>query len=339
MTSPAPLVKIHQLRVELSTRAGPALAVRGLDLEIPRGAIVGLVGESGCGKSVTARAILRLLPRNATAQGTVSFDGTNVLDLAESALQSYRGRKVSMVFQNPMDALNPVFTLRQQLYEVFKAHKLGSSRQEWEERAQTLAADVGLPNPPLTLSSYPHQLSGGMQQRAMIAYALASEPELLIADEPTTALDVTIQKQVLDLISELRQRKGLTVLFITHDLGVLAQVCDTVAVLYLGRTVETGPVRSVLTDPKHPYTRALVAALPQSSQSGERLTSIKGTVPSATAAVPGCAFAPRCPYSIDRCLTAVPPLIATGSGRSVACVRLDEIEWQEAGHSRDGDST
>lgn len=338
MTNPAPLVRIHQLHVELPTREGPALAVRGLDLEIPRGAIVGLVGESGCGKSVTARAILRLLPRNARTQGTVNFDGKNILDLPEQSLQGYRGRRVSMVFQNPMDALNPVFTLRQQLYQVFKAHRLGNTRQEWEERAQALVTDVGLPDPPRTLSSYPHQLSGGMQQRAMIAYALASEPDLLIADEPTTALDVTIQKQVLDLISDLRERKGLTVLFITHDLGVLAQVCDHVAVLYLGRTVETGPVRSVLTDAKHPYTRALVAALPQTAKHGERLTSIKGTVPSATTMVPGCAFAPRCPYAIDKCLVAVPPLIDAGRNRTAACVRLGDIDWQRSSASNSGDS-
>jgi peptide/nickel transport system ATP-binding protein len=314
-----PLLELQDLRVEFATPCGTSRAVRGVDLRLRRGEIHGLVGESGCGKSLTARAVLRLLPGSASLAGRILLDGEDILGLSDQELSRVRGRRVAMVFQNPMEALNPVFTLGQQLAAVLRHHGVAQGRGI-RERAVELLADVGLPEPRAMLSRYPHQLSGGMQQRAMIAVALAPQPELIIADEPTTALDVTIQAQILDLLKSLRDTRGISVLLISHDMGVVAETCDRVAILYAGRVVEEGLVRDVFHRPAHPYTQGLLAALPGRADGGTELPVIPGSVPSGLAVIAGCSFAPRCPEALPACGLATPEPISLDASHDVACI-------------------
>ncbi|MEQ8651158.1 MAG: ABC transporter ATP-binding protein [Kiloniellales bacterium] len=298
------LLEIENLRVEIDTPLGPAAILDGIDIGLERGRSVGLVGESGCGKSMTALATMGLLPEQARASGAIRLDGQNLLDLSEEALCELRGRRISMIFQEPMTALNPVQSIGQQVAEGLRRHlKLGKS--ESERQAAVWMDRVGLPEARFPLSLYPHQLSGGQRQRVLIAAAMACGPELLIADEPTTALDVTIQAQVLDLIAELVESEGLALLLITHDLGVVAEMADAVAVMYSGRIVEAGPASDVFAELAHPYARGLFAAMPQApgkeSAAATRLATIPGRVPDPAERPPGCAFAPRCGHRSQAC--------------------------------------
>jgi peptide/nickel transport system ATP-binding protein len=284
---------------------------------------VGMVGESGCGKSVTGLALLRLLPRTAQLTGRVLFEGRDVLRLSSRDLRRVRGGRIGMIFQEPMSALDPVFTIGEQIAETLRTHR-GMGRAAAAERAVAVLDSVGIPLPRRRAESYPHQLSGGMRQRAMIAIALACEPALLIADEPTTALDVTVQAQIVDLLISLSDRMGTALLFITHDLGVIAEACTRVLTLYAGQVVEDAPAETLLTRPRHPYTSGLLRSLPRLSQRKARLPSIPGRVPPPTAMPPGCRFAPRCPHARDCCAA---PQVLTGGAR---CCRQAELVLQGA---------
>ncbi|MGH1491818.1 MAG: ABC transporter ATP-binding protein [Acidimicrobiales bacterium] len=313
----AALVELNDLCVTFETPAGPVRAVRGVTLHVDEGEILGVVGESGCGKSVTFRAMLGLNPASSTVSGTASFDGESIE--TDGAMCAH----ASMIYQNPGAALNPVFTIGQQL-------RLVAGTNDPDQLAKLLE-DVGLPNPREALGAYPHEFSGGMRQRAVVAYALAQKPSLLIADEPTTALDVTTQAQVLDLIKSLQVDQGLSVVLISHDLGVIRRICDRVAVIYAGRVVEVGDTTDVLTNPAHPYTQALLASIPRASHAGGELVSIDGSVPDGRTLVEGCSYAPRCPQATEACLTATPPMVnvaGTGpvaeGGHGAACVLVDQ---------------
>jgi len=287
---------------------------------VRRGETLGLVGESGCGKSMTALAMMRLIPTppGRITSGRVALEGRDLLTLDEAEMRQYRGNRISMIFQEPMTSLNPVFTIGDQIAEAVMLHRRVPRRTALE-RARELLEQVGIPEPGRRLREYPHRLSGGMRQRAMIAMALACEPRLLIADEPTTALDVTIQAQILDLIDELKTRTDMAVLLITHDLGVVARHSQHVAVMYAGRVVEQAPTVELFREPRHPYTRGLLGSIPAPGRAAERLTEIPGMVPSLADMPPGCAFAPRCPLAQARCGAAAPALTASGASRSVAC--------------------
>ncbi|MBC6416560.1 MAG: ABC transporter ATP-binding protein [Rhodospirillales bacterium] len=314
------LLEVRDLRIEFATPQGPAVILDGVDLSLERGHSLGLVGESGCGKSMTALAIMGLLSGQACVSGTIALDGEDLLALPEPALCRLRGRRISMIFQEPMTALNPVKTLGQQVAEGLR-HHLRLGRMEAEARAARLLDRVGLPSQRFPLSLYPHQLSGGQRQRVMIAAAMACGPDLLIADEPTTALDVTTQAQVLDLIAELVESEDLALLLITHDLGVVAEMADTVAVMYSGRIVEAGPATAVFREMAHPYTRGLFAAIPKGPSDGasaDRLATIPGQVPDPAGRSQGCAFAPRCGQARDLCATE-PPVESLSAGHWVRC--------------------
>jgi peptide/nickel transport system ATP-binding protein len=283
---------------------GDIHAVRNVDLSVPKGAIHGLIGESGCGKTMTGMALLGLLPKGAVLRADqFSFDG---IDL-QNAGSSLRGRRIALISQDPAAALNPVLSIGRQMDDVLRAHSNAAKLARHTEAAALLAA-TGLPDPERVLKSFPHQLSGGMQQRVVIAQALATGADFLIADEPTTALDVTVGAQVLALVRRLVAERGLTVLMITHDMDVVAEVCDRASVLYAGLTVEVGPVAELLNQPRHPYTKALLAALPDASLKGQRLAAIEGSIPAPRQPIAGCAFAPRCPHAMSVCGTSAPPL-------------------------------
>ncbi|MFC1876657.1 ABC transporter ATP-binding protein [Thermodesulfobacteriota bacterium] len=293
-----PLLQIQDLQMAFHTPTGKLKALRGINLTVNRGQIFGIVGESGCGKTMTARAILGLVPHpGEVTAGHVLYDGEDLLRLNQHELRKYRGKRIAMIFQNPQAALNPLFTIGEQISAVMK-----QNRGEADiDKIIDLIRDTGLPNPDKIIKSYPHRLSGGMQQRVMIAMALSSEPELLIADEPTTALDVTIQAQILELLTKLKEEKGLTILFVTHNMGVVAETCDSVAVIYAGKVVEQGTVRDIFHSPKHPYTQGLLATLPHPGSRGKDLATIPGVVPSGFEDIPGCPFASRCRYVMDIC--------------------------------------
>ena len=311
-----PLVRIRDLQV--SFHGVPAL--RGIDLEVGPGEAVGLVGESGCGKSVTWLAALGLLPGAARVAGSVRLRGEELLGAPARALERVRGGKVAMIFQDPASALNPVIPVGRQVMEALALHR-GLTGAAARAEALRLLEQVGIPDPARRLAAYPHEMSGGQNQRVMIAMALAGRPDLLIADEPTTALDATIQAQILDLLRQIRQDHGMALVLISHDLGVVADMCDRVGVMYAGRMIEQAPADAVFGQPAHPYTQGLLAALPDMAGPRRRLAAIPGGVPRPEEMPPGCAFAPRCPRADAACAASVPPLRAVGAQHQAACVK------------------
>jgi oligopeptide transport system ATP-binding protein len=315
-----PLLQIEDLRVWFGTRSGDVQAVDGVDLTIGQGEIVGLVGESGSGKSVTARSIMRLVPMppGRVVSGRILFDGQDLLQLSEREMEKLRGGRISMIFQDPMTFLNPLFTAGNQVAEAIRQHQhLGKSAAEKE--TLRLFRQVGIPSPEARLNAYPHQLSGGLRQRVMIAMALSSRPDLLIADEPTTALDVTIQAQILALLRDLQQDFGLSILLITHDLGVVAEMCDRVAVMYAGRVVENTDIETLFENPQHPYTLGLMGAAPRPDISDQAPIPIPGAPPDMAHPPSGCPFHPRCRFAEPICKVEVPPLRETAPGHWAAC--------------------
>jgi peptide/nickel transport system ATP-binding protein len=319
-----PLLRVEDLAVHFDTDAGDVAAVRGVGLTIGDGETVALVGESGCGKSVTAFAVMRLIrPPGRIASGRVLLRGRDLATLGEEEMRRVRGAEIGMVFQEPMSSLNPVFRVGDQIGEVLALHR-GLGRDEARSEAVKLLGMVGIPSPERRVRQYPHELSGGMKQRVMIAMALACRPALLIADEPTTALDVTIQAQILELLKQLQSELGMAILLITHNLGVVAHFAERAAVMYAGRIVEQAPVGALFREPRHPYTHALIAALPRGRAARSRLAAIEGHVPSPLRLPRGCAFSPRCPEALPRCPEQDPPLEREAGGRSVAC-------WLRAG--------
>jgi len=313
-----PILQLRDVTLDFATPLGPAKALRSVTLDVERGTVLGLVGESGCGKTMTGRVIVGLVPSNASVSGQVFFEGTDLLKLRPAELQHVRGKRIAMIFQDPSAALNPVFTIGEQLESIVQYHRIASHANA-QKTAAALLSEVGLPDPVRTLKLYPHELSGGMQQRAMIAMALSASPDLLIADEPTTALDVTIQAQILDLLLKLRESRGLTVILITHNMRVVERSCHRVAVLYAGRVVEVGPVTEILKSPGHPYTQALLSALPTSAGRRKALTVIRGRVPGSRDEVLGCVFSNRCPYVMPVCVEQVPPDFVTAVDHVAAC--------------------
>jgi peptide/nickel transport system ATP-binding protein len=324
-----PLLEVRELRTHFDTLSGPVRSVDGVSFTVRAGRTLGVVGESGCGKSVTALSILRLVPTPpARVSGSVALRGTELLSLGEPAMRQIRGNRISMIFQEPMTSLNPVLSIGRQIAETVQLHQK-ASRAEALQRAVEMLRVVQIPEPERRVHEYPHQLSGGMRQRVMIALALACNPELLIADEPTTALDVTIQAQILDLIRRLQKELGMGVVMITHDLGVVAESCDRVIVMYAGRKVEEADVLDLFDRPLHPYTRALMASMPSMNGTGTRLAEIPGMVPAPHELGRGCAFAARCPHADARCAAETPPLVAQEGGHLVACFAVEEgrVAW------------
>ena len=316
-----PLLRLEELSVHFPAEGRLLAAVRGIDLDVPARGVTCLVGESGCGKSLAARSVLRLTPEGAILGGRVLLDGEDLLSLPERALRDIRGRRVGMIFQEPMTSLNPVLRVGVQTAEPLRLH-LGMGAAEARREVVRLFSEVGIPAPESRYDDYPHQLSGGMRQRVMIAMALACGPELLLADEPTTALDATIQGQILRLIHTRSRERGLAVLLITHDLGVVAEMADTVGVMYAGMLVERAPAAELFARPLHPYTRGLMAAAPGRASRGlARLPTIPGSVPSLAAMPPGCPFQPRCTEALPRCAESAPPMLSDGA-HGVACWRV-----------------
>ena len=321
------LLEIKDLVVEFTTEQGRVRAVDHVSLELEKGRILGIAGESGCGKSVTALSIIRLLPKPVSkiSGGRILYRGKDLLALPVPQMQQVRGRKIAMIFQEPMTALNPVHTAGRQMKEVFDLHFPEMTVDHRHARAIEMLERVGIPDPGRVLQKYPHQLSGGIRQRVMIAMALSCEPDILIADEPTTALDVTIQAQILDLIRGLKEASGMSIVLITHDLGVIAENCDQVAVMYAGQIVETADVRSLFKHPLHPYTRGLLVSIPSlSKHSKTRLPTIDGSVPDLSHMPEGCRFADRCPDVVGICRKRTPVLKPAGKGRKAACHLVPE---------------
>jgi peptide/nickel transport system ATP-binding protein len=324
-----PLLEVEGLKTHFFTRDGVVRAVDGVSFSIQPGETLALVGESGCGKSVTSLSILRLIasPPGRTVAGTIRFDGRDLLGLSEPAMRKVRGNEISMIFQEPMTSLNPVLTVGRQIAEALVLHR-GLARGEANERAVEMLRLVNIPEPARRASEYPHQMSGGMRQRVMIAMALACDPKLLIADEPTTALDVTIQAQILDLMRALKEKTGAAIMLITHDLGVVAEMAQRVVVMYAGRKVEEARVDDLFARPRHPYTRGLLSSIPRlgaAKPARMRLTEIPGMVPSLREPIAGCPFATRCPYVVERCRVEMPPLEAKAEGHTVACWEADRL--------------
>jgi oligopeptide/dipeptide ABC transporter ATP-binding protein len=338
------LLEVKNLRTHFPTRAGLVRAVDGVSFHLDEGELLGLVGESGCGKSITALSVMRLVAApGRIVGGEISFAGENLLGFSEARMRALRGDDIAMIFQDPMTSLNPVYTVGEQIAEALRLHRRLNRRQAREAAIEAMR-EVSIPDPARRADDYPHQLSGGMRQRVMIAMALACDPKLLIADEPTTALDVTIQAQILELIDDLRKTRNLAVLLITHDLGVVAEVADRVAVMYTGRIVEESPVEELFARPKHPYTVGLLQSVPKltSAEVGkaERLSTIEGTVPKPTNLPPGCHFAPRCQHRMPRCTEGDLPLYALAGGVEVRCVLYDLAAAvaadQQIGQAREG---
>ncbi len=317
-----PLLSVRDLTVAFDTRRGSFEAISGVSLDVWPGRTLGIVGESGSGKSVTAMALMQLLPEAArVTAGQIRFGGCDLGTLTERRMRSIRGRKIAMVFQDPMASLNPILTVGRQLMEPLLLH-LGLDRQAARTRAQELLSLVRIPSPLQIMRAYPHELSGGMRQRVMIAIALSCGPDLLIADEPTTALDVTTQAQILELLRDLQEKLQMSVLLITHDLGVIAEFADDVAVMYAGRVVERSPITVLFDAPGHPYTEGLLRSMPPlEGEDPEALPAIEGNVASPFHLPPGCAFHPRCPYAWDDCARFSPPMIAVGHAHDAACLR------------------
>lgn len=317
------ILEVNNLCTSFHTERGDLKAIDGVSFCVYKGEILGIVGESGCGKSVTSQSILRLYDEKRTAsyEGTVCLEGENLFDIPEKKMQNIRGEKISMVFQDALSSLNPVFTVGSQIMEALLIHQK-ISRKEAVEKSIEMLRLVGIPEPEKRFAQFPHQLSGGMRQRVMIAIALACYPKLLIADEPTTALDVTIQAQVMDLIVELNRRLDMGVMLITHDLAVVAEVCQRVIVMYLGQVVEEADVNSLFDNPQHPYTKGLIRSIPQiDGDKTERLYQIDGMVPLLNQIPTGCRFAPRCPYATEQCHREMPKLLAVSGTQKVRCHR------------------
>jgi oligopeptide/dipeptide ABC transporter ATP-binding protein len=332
---PEPLLSVEDLRVEFWTERGTIYAVNGISFDVAPGETLGIVGESGCGKSVTSLALLGILPRAGRAvAGTAMFGGRNLLALSDSELRRVRGREIAMVFQDPMTSLNPVLTIGRQIREALETH-FGMNRSAAEARTAELLDQVGIPSAKTRLKDYPHQFSGGMRQRAMIAMALACEPKLLIADEPTTALDVTIQAQILDLLRSLAAEHNSALVLITHDLGVVAGMCERVHVMYAGMFVETGTAEDLFARPRHPYTVGLLQSVPRLDAARRiKLQPIKGVPRDMLSAPEACPFAPRCAYAIEACWNDVPQLRLMDSGQHARCVNPVPVdEWQRTRES------
>jgi peptide/nickel transport system ATP-binding protein len=326
------ILQVHDLHTQFNTLDGVVRAVDGVSFELERGETLGIVGESGCGKSVTALSILRLIPPETgrIASGSIRFEGEELTVLGEEAMKRLRGHRISMIFQEPMTSLNPVLTVGTQIAENVVRH-LGVPWRAARDRAGEMLDLVRIADARRRLDEYPHQLSGGMRQRVMIAMALSCDPQVLIADEPTTALDVTIQAQILDLMLELKEKTGTAIVLITHDLGVVAETTQRVVVMYAGRKVEEAPVEVLFEEPLHPYTRGLMRAIPRldieadAAGTRPRLQEIPGLVPILTRPIVGCAFAPRCGFATDRCRAEPPPLVDVGAGHTVACWEVERV--------------
>ena len=326
------LLQVQDLKLSFRHGKQSVPTLKGISFDIREGEILGVVGESGCGKSVTSLAIMGLLSKN-TAHidaGEIRFRGEDLLKKSEREMAGLRGNQISMIFQEPMTSLNPVKTIGRQVAEVFQVHQKLPARQ-CREKAVEMLRLVGIPSPQARYKNYPHQLSGGMRQRVMIAMALACRPALVIADEPTTALDVTIQAQILNLMERLKEKTGASILLITHDMGVVAEMCDRVVVMYAGNVVERAPVYELFAAPRHPYTVGLLNSIPRIDQDARRLNVIEGVVPSPSEHIEGCMFHPRCPYATDRCRDQAPPMRTLRGEHEAACWRIQEGEEGEHG--------
>ena len=318
----APLLEVRDLCVEFPSRRGTLLALDKISFDIAPGEILGVVGESGAGKSLTGAAIIGLLePPGRIAGGEIRLEGRRIDDLPHDQMRQLRGRRIGAIFQDPLTSLNPLYTVGRQLVETIRTH-LPLSEKQARDRAITLLADTGIPAPEARFEQYPHQFSGGMRQRVVIALALAAEPKLIVADEPTTALDVSIQAQIISLLKRVCREHGAAVMLVTHDMGVIAETCDRVAVMYAGRIAEIGPVGDVIHRPAHPYTAGLMGSIPAMDEDRERLLQIDGAMPRLNAIPAGCAFNPRCPQVFDRCRAERPELMTAGATRA-ACWRIE----------------
>lgn len=328
-----PLLSVENLSTYFHSPTAIARAVDGVSFDMAAGETLGIVGESGCGKSVTALSILRLIqpPGRIEPGSRILFEGTDIVSLDDAGMRHIRGNRIAMIFQEPMSALNPVFTVGDQVAEVARVHGTGSRKDAWNRAVEMLTL-TGIPSPGERAKQYPHQLSGGMRQRVLIAMALMMNPALIIADEPTTALDVTIQAQILDLLTDLQKRLGTSILMITHDLGVIAETATRVLVMYGGEVVEQAPVRTLFAAAHHPYTEGLMNAMPQIATDRDRLNVIPGTVPPPTAWPSGCRFRDRCPYSWERCETEHPPLYQIAEGHASRCHLAAEPERRQHPH-------
>ena len=324
MSQSEPILEIKDLCVEFQTVEGTVHAVDHLNYTLHKGEKLGIVGESGSGKSVSSLGMMQLIPNppGRITGGEILYHGKDLVKASEKEMQKIRGNEISMIFQEPMTSLNPIIKCGKQIAESLRLHR-GMKKKEAMEEAVRMMRAVGIANPEVRAHEYPHQMSGGMRQRVMIAMALACQPQILIADEPTTALDVTIQAQILDLIRELNESMGTSVVFITHDLGVVSELCDTVIVMYTGHIVEQAPVKELFESPKHPYTKGLLNAIPKITRERNPLETIEGMVPNPTERIEGCSFSPRCPYATDQCRKVEPPMAELSDGRLVRC-------WQYA---------
>lgn len=319
----APILSVRDLVVEFPTRGGILTAVNGISFDIEEGEVLGVVGESGAGKSLTGAAIIGLLePPGRVAGGEIHFSGRRIDNLEEEDMRKVRGKRIAMIFQDPLTSLNPLYRVGEQLIETIQTH-LDMSSADARKRAIQLLDEVGIPAPETRIDAYPHQFSGGMRQRVVIALALAGEPDLVIADEPTTALDVSVQAQIIQLLKRLCRERGMAIMLITHDMGVIAETADRVAVLYAGRIAEVGSTRNLVHDPQHPYTSGLMASIPSLEKGADRLVQIPGSMPRLTAIPPGCAFHPRCSHTLDRCKIDHPSEFSTEHSK-VACWLFDQ---------------
>ncbi len=326
MPMPSPLLEVKNLRVEFPTRRGTLVALDDISFDIAPGEILGVVGESGAGKSLTGSAIIGLLdPPGRVASGEIRFDGRRIDNLPYEEMRKVRGRQIGAIFQDPLTSLNPLYTIGRQLVETIQTH-LPVNAAEARQRAIRLLEETGIPAAEARIDQYPHQFSGGMRQRVVIALALAAEPKLIVADEPTTALDVSIQAQIISLLKRLCKDHGAAVMLVTHDMGVIAETCDRVAVMYAGRIAEIGPVHDVIHSPAHPYTVGLMGSIPAMDDDRERLLQIDGAMPRLTAIPKGCAFNPRCPRVFDRCRVERPDLIDAGRTRAACWLHADKIK-------------
>jgi oligopeptide/dipeptide ABC transporter ATP-binding protein len=322
------ILEVHDLHTHIFTRWGVVKAVDGVSFYLRQGETLGIVGESGCGKTMTALSLLRLVPRpgGRIVQGKIMLEGENLLDKSDNEMRHIRGRRISMILQDPQTSLNPVFTIGNQLIEGIRIHHR-EDYQSLVRRAIEALKQVRVAAPERRVQNYPHQMSGGMKQRVVGAISISCEPRVIIADEPTTSLDVTIQAQYLRLLREIQEETGLALIFITHDFGIVAKMCDRVMVMYAGRIVESGPVREIFNKPSHPYTQALLSSVPKLEERPERLYSIQGQPPALWDVPPGCRFAARCAYADDRCQQAYPPSFTVGEGHIADCWRLED-SWK-----------